>query len=163
MQCLFYLHLQPTNVLLRVGSPRVCWCWSYYCWSPYRHIWAHRCLNFSKWPRVRGFSGLHIVSENLVTHHFVHRPVLWLVNTGHVTWILASDWSVKKLTHIQSRVEVLVVWKTHFGAKILDYLLRLYIQDVGFYDWCEPKLQSFFYSIQNLTFLAKTYNHIIII
>ena len=34
-----------------------------------------RSLTFSSWPRVRGFAGLHKMSENLVTHHFVHRPV----------------------------------------------------------------------------------------
>ena len=120
-------------VLLRVGSRRVCWWWSHYCWSPYRHIWAHRRLTFSKWPRVR-VAGLHIVFESFVTHHFVHRLV-------------------KKLTHSQGWVEFLVVWETHFGAKIVDDLLRMY--KMLDYDWCKPKLKSLFYTIQNLTYLAK--------
>ena len=30
-------------------------------------------------------------------HHTHHDTGLWLVNTGHVTWILASDWSTSPL------------------------------------------------------------------
>ena len=161
MQCLFNLHLQPTNVLLRVGSPRVCWCWSYYCWSPYRHIWAHRCLNVSKWPRVRGFSGLHIVSENLVTHHFVHRLVKKLTNERRVLGVLTNKRRVLPDPHSELSWSSCCL-KNSFWCKN-SRLSVTAVQDVGFYDWCEPKLQSFFYSIQNLTFLAKTYNHIIII
>ena len=136
MQC-FVLH-----ILLRFGSPRVCLCWSYNCWSPYRHRWAHRCLNFSKWPRVRGFAGLHIVSKNFVTHHFVHRLV-------------------KKLTHSQSWVEVVVVWETHFGAKIVDYLYGC----TKCWIMTDVNLNFRVYFIPNIISLSlqKTYDYIIIV